>query len=186
MKLRLEPVEYKHLKWLREQRNRRSLMDFCRQPFFLNECNQEDWFKEISRSRSMLPFIVVDKELASGSDWVGYAAFSGIDWIARRAEISYFTAIEMAGKSYAESAIPLVLEYGFRRLGFQKIHTDTFAFNDAEIALMESIGFKRCGELERHYFKRGLLQDSVMLQIFSEDFSCPEEVLAEETRNKPL
>lgn len=186
MKLRLEPVEYKHLKWLREQRNRRAVHDFCRQPYFLNEVNQEDWLKDVSRTRSMVPFIVADSELREGQDWVGYAAFSHIDWIARRSEISYFTATEHAGKGYAILAIPLVLEYGFRRLGFQKINTDTFSFNERELAIMKLLGFKEEGVLARHYFKRGKLQDSVAIAIFVEDFKTPEEVLTEETPSKPL
>lgn len=169
MKLRLEPVEFRHLKWLREQRNKREVMDFCRQPYFLNEINQEDWMKEISRNRSMIPFIVVDTDLKDGENWVGYAAYSNIDWIARRGEISYFTSPAFKDKGYGIVAVALVIEYGFRRLGFQKINTDTFAFNEKEVLFMKGLGFKEEGRLSRHYFKRGKLQDSICLAIFSED-----------------
>lgn len=186
MKLRLTPVDEKHLRWIREQRNRRELQDFCRQPFMLNEINQEDWLKQVSRDRSMIPFIVQDDDLKQGENWVGYAAFSHIDWVSRRAEISYFTALELAGKGYAFLAIPMVLEYGFRRLGLNKICTDTFAFNARELEIMKLVGFKEEGRLERHYFKRGKFQDSVQIAIFADEFKTPEEVLASETECKPL
>lgn len=183
MRLRLTAVEDKHLRWLRDQRNRREVQDFCRQPFLLNDINQEDWLKRVSRDRDMVPFVIQDDDLASGENWVAYAAFSDIDWIARRAEISYFTACELAGKGYARVAIPLVLEYGFRRLGFQKVETDTFAINEPEIALMKSLGFVEEGRLRKHYFKRGQFIDSVAIAIFAEDFVCPQIT---ESESKPL
>jgi RimJ/RimL family protein N-acetyltransferase len=182
MKLTLEPVEYKHLKWLRDQRNNPDLMDFCRQPFFLNEINQEDWLKDVSKNRAMLPLIVADKGLGEGRDWVGYGAFSNIDWISRRAEISYFTSHEHKDKGYAEAAVKLILAYGFYTLGFQKINTDTFAFNQREVDFMKGLGFEESGRLVRHYFKRGRLQDSILLHLLSENFAWPACV----SESKPL
>ena len=186
MKLRLTPIDEKHLRWIKDQRNRREVQDFCRQPYLLNELNQEDWLKKSSRDRDMVPFIVQDDDLPQGSNWVAYAAFSNIDLISRKAEISYFTALELDGKGYAEKAIPLVLEYGFRRLGFNKIFTDTFCFNEREIGLMKSVGFKEEGRFVNHYFKRGKFHDSIPIAIFSSEFVCPEWILKEETRSKPL
>lgn len=169
MKLKIEPVEFKHLKWLREQRNKKEVMDFFREPFMLNEVNQEDWLKAVSRDRSVVPFIITDLSLPDGQNWIGYGAYSNIDWVARRGELSYFTASEHSAKGYAPVSVAILIEYGFRRLGFQKINTETFLINPKEIELLKTLGFKEEGKLSRHYFKRGALQDALSLAIFSED-----------------
>jgi len=178
MSYQLRPVEESHLSWLRNQRNRPEVMDFCRQPFLLNELNQEDWWKKSSRERSMIPFI-----FAEGQTWIGYVAFSNIDWIARRAEFSVFIMPEYAGKGIGRIAIEMLLDYGFRNLGFQKIYTDTFDINEGEIELLKEMGFQVTGTLPRHYFKRGKLIGSVCHSMFAEDFKL---LLREEKNSKPL
>lgn len=165
----LRPVEETHLSWLRNQRNRPEIMDYCRQPFFLNELTQEDWWKKVTRDRSMIPFIFCERET-----WLGYGAFSNIDWIARRAEVSAFITPENVGKGLHKTLLLMLLDYGFRNLGFQKIHTDTFDFNEGEKPILEEIGFKQTGTLPRHYWKRGRLVDSACYAIFSEDFKLEE------------
>lgn len=170
MKLTLNPVEYRHMSWLKTMRNNPEVMDFCRQPQLLNEIVQEEWFKRISKSNDMIPFIVSDEELKSGEDWVAYCAFSNIDSLARRAECSYFVDPKLRNKGYGEDVIFLLLYYGFYRLGFQKIHSDTFDYNQKEIEINKSCGFEESGRLVRHYFKRGRLIDSVILFITKESF----------------
>ena len=170
MKIRLEPVEEKHIYWLRNQRNKPDVMDFCRQPFMLNEINQQDWLKDCSRNRTMVPFIVVDDDLASGNTWVGYAALSHIDWVNHHAEISYFTAPEFRDKGYAQEGIYLFLEYAFNTLNLNKIHSETFKFNEREIEFMKSLGFQVTGDRRDQYFKRGQYHDSVIIEILRPEF----------------
>src|SRR3990167_24710 len=170
MKLTLQPVEFRHMNWLKTVRNNPEVMDFCRQPYLLNEIVQEDWFKRISKSNEMIPFIANDDELESGKGWVGYCAFSYIDPIARRAECSYFIAPEHRAKGYGQETVFLLLHYGFYRLGYQKIDTDTFDFNKEEIIFNKGMGFEESGKHIRHYFKRGQLIDSIIFYITKERF----------------
>jgi len=155
-------------------------MDFCRQATPINEVNQEDWFKKISRDKSMIVFIISDD-----GNWVGYAGLSNIDNVARRAEISCFIDPDKQGKGYAKDGINMLLEYGFRTLNFQKICTDTFDFNRKEIEFMKELGFKESGILPRHYFKRGKYVDSIILSYFVENFDLSKLELVE-ADSKPL
>lgn len=182
--LQLKSIEPQHLTWLKNQRNRREIMDFCRQPYPLNEINQDDWLKECSRRHTMVPFIAW-----LGEERIGYAAFSKIDDIARHAEVSYFVIPEYANKGYGEQIVYLLLEYGFRRLNFQKVETDTFDFNKKEIEFNKRVGFKECGTNPRHYFKRGRFVDSISFYMFREDFEAmnKEKILKTvEAEAKPL
>lgn len=163
--IKLMPVELQHLGWLRNQRNRKEIRDFCRQPYLLNEINQDDWLKDCSRRRTMVPFMVCD-----GDQWVGYAALSNIDWIAKHAECSYFIAPEFMGRGFGEEAVKQLLAYAFRDLNMQKVHSDTFEYNQKEVEFNKNIGFVEGGRLVRHYFKRGRLIDSIIMYMLREDF----------------
>ena len=189
MKLTLQPVEYRHMTWLKTMRNNPEVMDFCRQPYLLNEIVQEEWFKRISKSNEMIPFIAVDSELNTGENWVSYAAFSNIDPLAKRAECSYFVDPKLKGKGYGKETIFLLLHYGFYRLGYNTINTDTFEFNKPEIGMNKECGFEESGRHIRHYFKRGHLIDSVIFYITRERFDliyCDRLVAMPEFESKPL
>lgn len=163
--IKLMPVEPQHLSWLRNQRNRKEIRDFCRQPYLLNEVNQDDWLKDCSRKRSMIPFMVCDVDT-----WVGYAAISNVDWISKRGECSYFIAPEFMDKGHGEEAVVQLLRYAFMDLGLQKVHSDTFDYNERECEFNRKMGFKESGRLIRHYFKRGKLIDSILFYMLREDF----------------
>lgn len=170
MKLILQPVEYRHMSWLKNMRNNPEVMDFCRQPYLLNDSVQEEWFKNNNKSGSMVAFIAEDQELKSGEHWIGYCAFSNIDNLARRAECSYFVDPKYRDTGYGQEIIFLLLFFGFYRLGYQKICSDTFAYNKKEIEINKKCGFEEGGTLVRHYFKRGSLVDSIILYITRERF----------------
>lgn len=189
MKLSLQPVEYRHMSWLKTMRNNPEVMDFCRQPYLLSDVMQEDWFKTVSKTKEMIPFIVSDSELKTGEDWVAYCAFSNIDPLAKRAECSYFVDPKLRGKGYGQEAIFLLLHYGFYRLGYHTINTDTFEYNKPEIEINKSCGFEESGRHIRHYFKRGMLIDSIILYITREMFDlryCDRLVTMPEFESKPL
>lgn len=189
MKLTLQPVEYRHLSWLKAMRNNPEVMDFCRQPLLLSDVMQEEWLKNLSKSKDMIPFIVSDTDMKNGEDWVGYCAFSHIDPLAKRAECSYFVDPKLRGKGYGQEAIFLLLYYGFYKLGYHTINTDTFEYNQPEIEINKQCGFEESGRHVRHYFKRGRLIDSIILYITRERFDliyCDRLVEIKEPESKPL
>lgn len=172
MRIQLEPVEVRHLAWLKNLRNEPEVQDFCRQPYQLTSQNQEDWYKSVSKSREMIPFIVTDEDLPKEGRWIGYAALSHIDPIADKAECSYVIDPKHRGKGYGKMAIFQLLYHGFYQLGLQKIYSDTFDYNKSEIALNEDCGFIQVGHNPRHYFKRGSLIGSVSMYILKERFDA--------------
>lgn len=170
MRIELEPVEVKHLFFLKNLRNEPEVHDFCRNPYQLTSQNQEEWYKSVSKTREMIPFIVSDQDLEKDKQWVGYAALSHIDPIADKAECSYVMHPTHKKSGYGEEAIFHLLYFGFYHLGLQKIYSDTFEYNVSEIELNKSLGFQVNGYLPRHYFKRGKLIGSVPMSILREDF----------------
>lgn len=170
MRINLEPVEQKHLYWLKTLRNEPEVQDFCRQPYQLSSQNQDDWYKAISKTREMIPFIVIDEDLPKEAQWVGYCALSHIDPIADKAECSYVIDPKHRDKGYGQEAIFQLLYFGFFHLGLQKIYSETFEYNKQEIDINKSCGFTVDGFLPRHYFKRGKLIGALPMSCKRETF----------------
>lgn len=170
MKVNLEPVEARHLTFLKNLRNEPEVQDFCRQPYQLSSQNQEDWYKQISKTREMIPFIVIDESLPPAERWVGYCALSNIDPVADKAEVSYVIDPKHRDKGYGPEAIFQLCYHAFYHLGLQKLYSDTFEYNKKEVELNKSLGFEICGVNKRHYFKRGQLISSISMALFREDF----------------
>lgn len=170
MRITLEPVEQKHLHWLKTLRNDPEVQDFCRQPYQLSGQNQDDWYRAISKTREMIPFVVVDEDLSQSEQWVGYCALSHVDPIADKAECSYVIDPKHRDKGYGQEAIFQLLYFGFYHLGLQKIYSETFEFNGKEVETNKNCGFEVNGYLPRHYFKRGKLYGAIPMSIKRENF----------------
>lgn len=163
--MNLEPVEKINLGWLKFQRNRPEIMNYCRQPYLLSMGDQEAWL-ERCKDRSVIPLIVKD----DNSDSCGYVSLSGFDWVSRCAEFSIFIIPEFQKMGIGPKAMRLLLDYGFNTLGLQKIHGECFDYNLRGIKFFQDIGFKTTGKLVRHYFKNGKLIDAVIISILVEDY----------------
>lgn len=170
MRVTLEPVELKHLFWLKNFRNDPDVQDFCRQAYQLSSQNQEDWYKNVSKTKEMIPFIVSDEDLPKEQQWVGYCALSNVDPIADKAEVSYVIEPKHKDKGYGQEAIFQLCYFGFYHLGLQKLYSDTFEYNAKEVEINKSCGFEVNGYLPRHYFKRGKLIGSIPMSILRENF----------------
>lgn len=168
--LSLEAVSENHLNWLKNQRNRREIMDYCRQPFFLSDAAQEDWFKRVTRDRSMIPMIV-----SEGNRWIGYTALSNIDWIARTAEFSCFISPDENGKGYHKEALRILMDYAFGTLNLNKLYSQTFDFNLTEMDTLKELGFVGEGLIKDHFYKNGRLVSAVLFAKFANthDFQPP-------------
>ncbi|MDQ4078442.1 MAG: GNAT family N-acetyltransferase [Chloroflexota bacterium] len=68
-------------------------------------------------------------------------------------------APEHRRQQYAQEAIQLVLRYYFEELRYQKVTVSIHSYNDASIALHETLGFVREGTLRRMTYTRGRYWD---------------------------
>lgn len=106
-----------------------------------------------------------------GSDkHIGNIYLREIDWISRRGHLSIF--IGESGKSskgYGQSAIRLLISYGFKDLGLKKIFLYVLEDNKAAIHVYEKCGFNIEGLLKNHVFQRGAFKNLIVMGICSND-----------------
>lgn len=80
-------------------------------------------------------------------------------------------AREHRRKGYASEAILLVLRYYFQELRYQKATISLYSFNEATIALHESLGYQLEGRIRRAVFTKGQYFDELLVGITAEEFA---------------
>ena len=87
----------------------------------------------------------------------------GLDNIeGHEAEIGYWLGQQYSGKGIMTSAVKLVTEYGFSRLGLSRIYAYVFTFNKASARVLEKAGYKYEGKLRKNVLKEGRLIDNLL------------------------
>lgn len=88
----------------------------------------------------------------------------------RSLEIGYLIGPLYRQQGYAREALRLLLPYMFDVLQLNKVTAQTGAFNQASIALLESLGFKCEGRLRQHHWFEGVLYDDLLYSLLAEEY----------------
>ena len=86
----------------------------------------------------------------------------------RHAEIGFILAREHWGKGFAQEAVRRVLAFGFGDMGLHRVEADVDPANEASLALLEKLGFRREGYLHERWFTFGAWKDSVILGLLAD------------------
>ncbi|MEW6567968.1 MAG: GNAT family N-acetyltransferase [Chloroflexota bacterium] len=76
-----------------------------------------------------------------------------------RAELGYWIGKPYWNQGYCTEAARAVVDYGFRRLGLNRIHARHFQRNPASGRVMQKIGMRHEGSLRQHVRKWGVFED---------------------------
>lgn len=73
-------------------------------------------------------------------------------------------------RGYATEALELVFRFYFRELGYQKMESGVYAFNDASLRFHEAFGFVVEGRRRRALFTNGGYHDVVLIGMTDDEF----------------
>lgn len=169
----LYPLSKEHLSKLKDWRN--SQMNVLRQWKPLTEFNQEKWFQQISDDNTQVIFAIMSSDEQNKMSFIGYCGITNIDFKNRRAEISFLVNPIRAQdkKLYREdflSVLYMLCQYGFERINLNKLFTETFAFREYHIKILEEFGFHLDGILRKHQFTKGQYHDSLNHSILYDEW----------------
>jgi RimJ/RimL family protein N-acetyltransferase len=85
----------------------------------------------------------------------------GQDIYRKSAEIGYFIGEPYWNKGIVTTAVNLITEYGFDKLGIIRIHTGVFEYNTASMRVLEKCGFTKDGVFRKSVFKQNKIWDEV-------------------------
>ena len=88
-----------------------------------------------------------------------------------RAEIGYaLSDFSFEGKGYTKEATLPLVEYGFNKLGLQRIEALVGTSNPASTKIIEKMGMKKEGQMRNHYVRNNLAEDSILYAILKEEW----------------
>lgn len=178
----LRPVTRADLPQLAAWRNDPELRSRTREFRPLTDVDQERWLAKISGADRTDFMFVVEITVAGypgvglvpprpdRQHAIGVVGLCHWDAVNASAEVSFYIGDEAArGKGYATRAVVMLLRYGFNTLRLHRIWAEVYAFNEASIALLERLGFKREGTLREHVWRGGKFVDAHLYGALLED-----------------
>lgn len=155
---------------------RNAQIDVLRQKKPLTRADQERYFREVVEPTFAMdePPIMLFSFLSRGQ-LVGYGGLVYLDFTARRAEVSFLVDPKRAGddKLYSQdflAYLTLIKKIAFEELGLNRIFTETFAFRQKHLGLIEKAGFRFEGRLREHIKVRGKFTDSLIHSILKKEY----------------
>lgn len=94
----------------------------------------------------------------------------GEDVYRKSAEIGYFIGEPYWNKGIVTTAVKLITEYGFNKLGFIRIHTGVFEYNPASMRVLEKCGYTKDGVFRKSVFKQNKIWDEVRYSKINPEF----------------
>ena len=164
----LTAVERSDIEQFRIWRNNPKLRKFFREYRDLNSDMQEKWFQNIVNNDD--PVIMLSIRRLSDNELLGCCGLLYINWIHRHAELSLYIGFDNAyidNHGYAYESCILLLEYGFKELGLNKVFTEVYEFDVQKDSLLKKFGFHLDGILRKNYFYEGKWWDSKIYSILS-------------------
>ena len=102
---------------------------------------------------------------------IGDVALQDIDRANRRCTIGMGIArIDNRGRGYGQQAVRLMLDYGFRRLGLERIEASTLDINLKAQKSLEKCGFTLEGRARKAEYLNGEMRDKLYYAILREEW----------------
>jgi RimJ/RimL family protein N-acetyltransferase len=98
---------------------------------------------------------------------IGYGGLTNIDWLSKRAEISFLLDTKrVTDPALYEIEFTIFITFMkkvvFDDLNFNRIFTETYAFRQGHISILEKNGFRFEGRMKQHVMIKGKFVDSLL------------------------
>lgn len=121
-----------------------------------------------SESVETCGFVIAYKDT---EEYIGQIDLVRIDWKNRKALMGIIVGRrENHNQGYGAEAINLLLQYGFHRLGLNKIELEVRAYNKKAIRCYEKCGFKTEGILREDFYIHGKFTDTLRMAILKKEW----------------
>ena len=120
--------------------------------------------------RTILQFKLILKET---NEVIGSCGFHNWYSLHSRAEFGYsLTKEEFKQKGYMSEAVKTIIDYGFTIMNLNRIEAFVGPTNIASLSIVNKLGFIQEGYLKQHYFKDGIIEDSIIFSLLKADYEA--------------
>lgn len=161
----LGPLLREHMPQCFKWRNNPEMFRWFRQPTFVNEIMQDNWFDKQATDPRIQMFAYYEKNI-----FVGVSGFTSIDMLNRSAELSFYIGPEYHGYGFSNRGFTELITHGFKNFGFHSLWAECFDENVVNHVLMK-LGMKLDGTRRQAYFKDGRFIDAHILTILENEWN---------------
>jgi len=163
-------AENKDVKDLCENAHDNEIAKNTRVPYPYQEKHAKDFIKKSKQFESKKENLLLVIELKQEKKVIGTVSLMRINWKHNNSELGYWLGKNYRGQKLMNEVIPLILEYGFKKLKLERIFAQTFDFNEASQKLLEKHKFKYEGTLRNAEKKKNKYLDLKMYSLLKKEF----------------
>jgi ribosomal-protein-alanine N-acetyltransferase len=108
-----------------------------------------------------------------GNELMGTCGYYDWNKTSRRAEIGYDLDPACWGQGIMTEALQVVLDYGFEKMGLNRIQAIIDSKNIRSMKLVQRLGFKKEGVLRQRSYFNGQFRDDVCFSLLREEWIKP-------------
>lgn len=141
----------------------RNVRDALPHPYKLSDAQS---FIQLASSKTPQEIFAIDKQ----NELVGCIGIHPQEDVYRfSAEIGYWIGEPYWGQGIATNALQIIINYGFKILGMEKLYAGCFEFNQASQKVLVKAGLRREAILKKAVFKNEAFHDEIRYAIFRDD-----------------
>jgi len=160
------PIRRKDIQLIRKWRNEQ--IDILRQRKKLTEKEQTNYYNKIIKKTftEKEPDIIIFSYLLDDV-CIGYGGLTNIDWISKKAEISFivdttrYSNSEIYQKDF-QCFLNIITQLSFDELKLNRLFTETYDVRGLHIKILESVGFELESRIKQHVNIKDKFVDSII------------------------
>lgn len=132
--------------------------------------NAHDLIARTTAALGVGTYLYLGIERKSDGKLIGECSLFNLMAQCRRAELGYTLAQEAWGNGFIGEALVAVLEFGFTRLGLNRVEADIDPRNAASARTLERLGFQKEGFLRERWIVDGEVSDSALYGLLAREW----------------
>jgi RimJ/RimL family protein N-acetyltransferase len=171
----LIPIREKDIQKIRIWRNKQ--MDILRQKKKISKKEQIDYYESIlvKKFNEKKPDTILFSYMLN-DDCIGYGGLTNIDWISKKAEISFITnnLRHVNSDVYFQDFscfLNIIIQLAFQELKFNRLFTETYNVRPLHLKILEKIGFELEEEIKQYVNIKGKYVDSLIHGYLREKYT---------------
>ena len=129
--------------------------------------SERSWYARITEPNSASVYYAIDV----GDKHIGNCGLHQIDYPNRHAQFGIMIGEKKEwDKGYASEASRLIIDFGFKQLGLNRISLQVYAHNTRAQRVYEKLSFAREGILRESYFRDGRYHDTLVMGILKSEW----------------
>ncbi|OGG01680.1 hypothetical protein A2Z33_05570 [Candidatus Gottesmanbacteria bacterium RBG_16_52_11] len=165
-RLRIVPLEKRHLEPLRLHRNHIETFSYLTSALPVTEKSQLFWYKTVTTDPTKMYFAIENK---SGK-FIGFVRLDEWDRVNRSIRAGIDIVADERRHGLATECYGVLLKYLFRQLGVHRVWLLVAQFNHAAVRLYEKIGFIPEGCYRDALFRNGEFHDYMIMSLLETEY----------------